>query len=75
MAENSTISEMAAKVSDELFSFFRWEKVPLVDQNFPCLKESTHKPTDKEQDHTHPVDVVFHYIDPYTCLLYTSRCV
>jgi hypothetical protein len=62
--ETAPIAEMANKVSKELFEWFRWERVPLMDQNFECVKKDKHAPK-KKQDHTHPVDVVFHYIDPY----------
>ncbi|MFM0721496.1 hypothetical protein PQQ73_34920 [Paraburkholderia strydomiana] len=62
--ETAPIAEMANKVSKELFEWFRWERVPLMDQNFECVKKDKHAPK-KKQDHTHPVDVVFNYIDPY----------
>jgi hypothetical protein len=64
MGEVSQISEMANNVSKELFAWFKWEVFPLIDQNFPCSKVPRHAP-DKDE-HTHPVDIVFRYIDPYT---------
>ena len=61
--EVSNITEIATKVSDEIFKFFRWETLPIKDQNFQCNKTDIHK---KSKGHeTHPVDVVFHYDDPY----------
>lgn len=62
--ETSGIAELAEKASKDLFDWFKWERVPLYDQNFKCLKQQKHAPR-KKSDHTHPVDVVFTYIDPY----------
>lgn len=62
--ETSKIAEIANKLSKEVFDWFRWDRVPLVDQNFPCSKQAKHAPT-KTAAHTHPVDVVFSYVDPY----------
>lgn len=64
MSETATIAEMANKVSQELFQWFKWERVPLMDQDFKCVKSDKHAPT-KKTEHTHPVDVVLHYVDPY----------
>lgn len=64
MGETGKIAEIANKVSKEVFKWFRWERVPLMDQNFKCLKRDKHAPN-KKQEHTHPVDVVFKYDDPY----------
>lgn len=61
--ETSTIAQMAEYVSKELFEWFRWGRVPLPDQNFKCVKDESHAPT--KENHTHPVDTVFWYIDPY----------
>lgn len=54
---------MAVYVSDELLSWFRWSRVQLPDQNFDCVKPTVHAP--KKENHTHPVDAVFYYSDPY----------
>lgn len=62
--ETSNIAEIANKLSKEVFDWFRWERIPLVDQNFACTKQGKHAPT-KKAVHTHPVDVVFSYGDPY----------
>lgn len=64
--ENDTRAKMAEKVSNDIFKFFRWETVFVKNRDFACCKQSEHKPPQKSQEHTHPVDVVFHYIDPYT---------
>lgn len=64
MGETGPIAEIANKVAKEVFKWFRWERVPLRDQNFKCLKQKKHAPT-KKKEHTHPVDVVFKYDDPY----------
>lgn len=61
--ETSAIAEIADKVSKEIFKWFKWERVILKDQNFDCLKEK-HAPR-KTRKHTHPVDIVFKYDDPY----------
>lgn len=63
MSETGPIAEMANKVSQELFQWFRWERLPLKDQDFKCVKKEKHAP--KKESHTHPVDVVLHYVDPY----------
>ena len=62
--ETGSIAEMAKRVSRDVFKWFKWQLVPLYDQNFDCLKQEKHAPT-KKQEHTHPVDVVFTYNDPY----------
>ncbi|WP_304749233.1 hypothetical protein [Hydrogenophaga sp.] len=61
--ETSAIAKMAQYVSDELLTWFRWERVKLPDQNFDCVKLANHAP--KKKSHTHPVDAVFWYRDPY----------
>lgn len=69
MAETSEIAEMANKVSEELFEWFKWEKIPIMDQNFACHKVDKHfLNTDENKSKTHPVDVVFRYRDPYSGL-------
>ncbi|AIW15087.1 hypothetical protein VITU102760_21840 [Vibrio tubiashii] len=65
MAENGPIEEVAKIVSSKLFERFKWSQYGPYDQDFPCRKENEHKPKDKQQKHTHPVDVVFSYKDPY----------
>lgn len=64
VAETEPIARIATKVSKEVFKWFRWERVSLEDQNFKCRKQQKHAPT-KRQEHTHPVDVIFKYDDPY----------
>lgn len=61
--ETKNISQMANKVSEDIFKHFRWECLNLEDENFPCVKVSKHSSKD---EYTHPVDVVFYYTDPYT---------
>lgn len=59
MAETSNISKMANLISEEIFSVFNWEQCKALDQNWECV--------DLEHDkQTHPADVVFYYLDPYT---------
>ncbi|WP_219017690.1 hypothetical protein [Shewanella algae] len=65
MAENGPIEEVAKIVSSKLFERFKWKQYGPYDQDFPCRKEEDHKPERKRQKHTHPVDVVFSYVDPY----------
>lgn len=62
--ETSAIAKMAEYVSKELFEWFKWNRVELPDQNFDCVKKSEHTQR-KVETHTHPVDVVFYYHDPY----------
>lgn len=65
MAENGPIEDLAKIISNKIFERFFWKKVGPNDQDFPCGKEESHKPKGKKQTHTHPVDAVFCYKDPY----------
>lgn len=72
MAEVINIAEAANRVSSDIFEWFKWEKIPYMDENFTCLKVEKHKASRKNTRskkvppyHTHPVDVVFEYFDPY----------
>lgn len=62
--ETGKIAALAERVSTEVFSWFKWSYVPVLDHNFNCDKQAMHAPSKKAQ-HTHPVDIVFHYVDPY----------
>lgn len=66
MAETVTISEIASRLSDDIFSFFHWSAHPRREENFACHnpehKSGGRKPKPKL---THPGDVVFYYEDPY----------
>lgn len=66
MAENGPREDIAKLVSDRLLSLFKWEQYGPYDQDFPCRKEKKHVVGTKSQSHTHPVDVVFGYKDPYS---------
>lgn len=63
MSETASIADMADKISKDIFRWFKWERLDLMDQNFSCRKPDKHAP--KKENHTHPVDVLFHYVDPY----------
>src|SRR5690554_2353053 len=66
--ETANIAEVANKIARDIFKWFRWESIPIMDENFPCHKIDSHKkkPTKtKKPSHTHPVDTVFRYFDPY----------
>ncbi|MDF7630477.1 hypothetical protein PUG46_14495 [Erwiniaceae bacterium L1_55_4] len=65
MAENGPIEDLAKRISDDLLSRFKWHQNGPSDRDFPCDDEPKHKPENKKQKHTHPVDVVFSYKDPY----------
>jgi hypothetical protein len=65
MAENGPIEELAKIISNKIFDKFLWKRVGPCDQDFLCEKEQRHKPEGKQQNHTHPVDAVFCYKDPY----------
>tara|TARA_R110000823_G_scaffold314601_2_gene444104 strand:+ start:2192 stop:3310 length:1119 start_codon:yes stop_codon:yes gene_type:complete len=62
--ETGNISRMANKVADEIFKKFKWSFLSLEDENFQCCKPKSHSPS--KESHTHPVDVVLYYLDPYT---------
>jgi hypothetical protein len=63
--ETVNIAEIANRISDDLFKWFKWNKIPLMDENFNCHKVSKHSERGIANVHTHPVDVVFNYFDPY----------
>jgi hypothetical protein len=66
--ETANIAEVANKVSKDIFKWFRWEKLAIMDENFPCHKIDAHKKKktkNSDPSHTHPVDTVFKYFDPY----------
>lgn len=70
MSETTNIAEIANKISSDLFKWFKWKKVPLMDEDFDCVKFNKHCPKDskgkpKKTSHNHPVDVVYSYFDPY----------
>lgn len=65
MAENGPIEKLAKRISEELLCRFKWEQHGPRDRDFLCDNEDQHKPENKKQKHTHPVDVVFSYKDPY----------
>lgn len=66
MAETENIGKMAEIVSENLLSIFKWEKSDLYNANFDCNKPKEHAKSKNAESHTHPVDVVFNYLDPYT---------
>ena len=66
MAENGPREDIAKIVSEKLLSIFKWKQYGPYDQDFPCRKQQKHLEKDKTQKHTHPVDVVFGYKDPYS---------
>jgi hypothetical protein len=57
MPETTSISEIARKVSDDIFNVFGWERRAPRDRNWECV-------TEKHKKRTHPSDVVFNYDDP-----------
>jgi hypothetical protein len=61
--ETEAIAKMAERVSQDILDWFRWSRVKLPNQNFDCVKGVIHAP--KKASHTHPVDAVFWYHDPY----------
>ncbi|OBS98817.1 hypothetical protein A9259_08050 [Vibrio cyclitrophicus] len=65
MAENGPREDIAKIVSEKLLSFFKWDQFGPYDQDFDCRREDKHKKEGKNQQHTHPVDVVWGYKDPY----------
>lgn len=65
MSETNNTAEIAAKISKDIFKNFHWQKNHLHDTDFPCNNKS-HLGVGKKEKKTHPTDVVFHYIDPYS---------
>jgi hypothetical protein len=64
MAETQNIGEVATKISEDIFEYFRWNIHPATNKNFPCTNDE-HKTTSGGKKLTHPTDVVFYYDDPY----------
>jgi hypothetical protein len=64
VAETINISEIASKVSKDIFQHFLWNIHPKRDDNFVCTNEA-HTSEKGLLKATHPGDVVFHYQDPY----------
>jgi hypothetical protein len=66
MGETVNISEIADKVSADIFSHFGWKSHPKKNDNFPCVN-SDHMTGGKspKAKTAHPADVVFYYNDPY----------
>ena len=60
--ETRYVAEIAEIISRDVFKHFRWNVAALTDTNFDCVKSQEHS---RKDDHTHPVDVVFYYDDPY----------
>lgn len=65
MAEAGNISEIATKLSNDIFRHFFWQKNHKHDDNFTCCSSSHLKDKSQKKKDTHPGDVVFHYVDPY----------
>lgn len=59
MAETVNISEMATKISSEIFSVFGWEQKGPPNENWDCQTQAHGKKT-------HPTDVCFWYDNPYS---------
>ncbi|MFH4665398.1 hypothetical protein WMQ48_11705 [Vibrio cidicii] len=60
MAETKNIDEMAAIISDKIFTEMKWKlNTDYTDINWTCCDKFHGK-------NTHPTDLVFSYIDPYT---------
>lgn len=70
--ERAGIAEIAVKVATELLPWLKWKYHSPPDQNFECVQAPKHKQSKNEtdavseQNHNHPTDVVYSYIDPYT---------
>lgn len=64
MAETQSIQKMAELASNEIFSVFGWEQLPLMNQNCKCEEQVKHRKVRKST--THPTDAVFKYVDPYS---------
>ncbi|WP_099490519.1 hypothetical protein [Stenotrophomonas maltophilia] len=59
MSETSNIATMAARVSEDIFEVFGWERILPSDQDWDCV-------TADHAKKTHPSDVVFRYKHPYS---------
>lgn len=41
--EVANITEVAVKVTKDIFKWFKWDAVPIMDENFDCHKVDKHK--------------------------------
>jgi len=64
VAETINTSELAEKISKDIFKHFLWQTHPKHDDNFHCHNEKHLGDGDKPKK-SHPGDVVFSYDDPY----------
>lgn len=60
MSETKMISEMASKISGDLFEYLKWQRKIVEDHSWECVTPEEHG---KKKDH--PSDCVFYYRDPY----------
>lgn len=67
MAETTNISEMAQKISHDIFEEFKWEMLPSTNANWNCINPQHGKTT-------HPSDVVYTYREPYKNLRTYINC-
>jgi len=67
--ETANIAEVAEKISNEIFGFFRWKNSGRYNENFPCNNPEIHFGKKVKSDFgfkkSHPCDCVFSYYDPY----------
>jgi hypothetical protein len=64
VAETINITEIAAKLSKDIFKYFFWNEHQKHDDNFTCTNEA-HVGEGGKPKTSHPGDVVFFYDDPY----------
>ncbi|WBM44744.1 hypothetical protein [Pseudomonas putida] len=64
MSETVNIGEIAEKLVEDIFKYFKWEVLPRWNENFECHCPHHLTPENKQKD-KHPGDAIFHYEDPY----------
>lgn len=60
MAETGPTSQIAERLSEELFDEFLWTKCGPINHDWACVNQEKHDAS------THPTDVVFAYDEPYS---------
>jgi hypothetical protein len=60
MSETENISKMAEILAKDIFKELKWQRERPINTNYPCINIESHAKK------THPSDIVFSYIEPYT---------
>ncbi len=63
MAESEAVAKMADLAARKIFAIFGWDDLKHRNRNWECVNQKKHN---RQKSKTHPADVVFRYVDPYS---------